>query len=159
MKREETFTEAALAESPTISGLRHLSMSSIALLQMTGNPLLKTLLNNEPLPDDNNLEVLKFIYIHTAPFEEASRACMLYSANPFLLNNKALAIGENMSPEDASGYILDILRDRDNINNSRTNIIEDSKKGNKRKNLQSRACSHFWRHVWQKIQDGAKIIF
>lgn len=156
MTRHITYNDALLpGDTHPVSGMRHLSMASIALLQVTNNKVLKVLMDNEELPTDDNLEVLKFIYIHTGDFEQVARECMLYSSNPFLLDHKALLLGETLTPSEASGYIIDIMRDRDNINNAKTRIIDTEKKGHKRKNWLSQMGSYLWQLVWRKSPAGA----
>lgn len=137
--RENTFTEALVTDDVTISGIRRVSMGSIALLQMIDNPLLDVVLNGGTIPYNQTLQVLQFIWLHTVDSNLAARAALRYSSNPDYMNEQVLAWAVSISPDKMLEYIQDIIRDQDNINNSKSKVIPD--KGSKtRKNQHSQVC-------------------
>lgn len=131
--REDTFTEALMPDNITESGLRRVSMGSIALLQLINNPLLPVVLNGGSFPYDKTLETLQFIWLHKVDESLAARAAIKYKDNPDYMNEQVLSWSLNVSPDDMLKYVDDILRDQDNINNSKTKVIPE-KGSKKRKN-------------------------
>ena len=126
-KRTETANNAAIPGDTTISGLRRLSLSSIALLQMTNNPYLAVLVDGEPDPKDR-LEELKFLYLHAAPVETVTRVALAARRDPDVLTAAALSWGADITPEIAEALIRDMYEDRDDITNSSFEVIPDGEK-------------------------------
>ena len=134
--RDETFTAAIIPDNQTESGLRQISMGSIALLQLVNNPLLPIVLNGGSIPYDKTLEILQFIWLHKVDENLAARAALRYKDNPDYLNEQVIAWSLSVSPDQMLAFIDDILRDQSNISNSKSRIIPE--KGSKsRKNQQS----------------------
>lgn len=134
--RDDTFTAALIPDNETESGLRQISMGSMALLQLLDNPLLPILLNGGSIPYDKTLEILQFIWLHKVDESLAARAALKYKSNPDYLNEQVLAWAVGITPEQMLLYISDILRDQDNISNSKNRVIPE-KGTKKRKNQQS----------------------
>lgn len=134
--RDETFTAAIIPDNQTESGLRQISMGSIALLQLVNNPLLPIVLNGGSIPYDKTLEILQFIWLHKVDENLAARAALRYKDNPDYLNEQVIAWSLSITPDQMLAFIDDILRDQSNISNSKSRIIPE--KGSKsRKNQQS----------------------
>ena len=134
--RDETFTEALIIGNESESGLRQVSMGSIALLQLIDNPLLSIVLNGGKIPYENTLEILQFIWLHKVDENLAARAALKYKNNPDYLNEQVLAWAVTISPDTMVGYIDDIMRDQANINNAKTKILPE-KGAKERKNEHS----------------------
>lgn len=134
--RDETFTDALIPDNQTESGLRRVSMGSIALLQLVNNPLLPIVLNGGSIPYDKTLEILQFIWLHKVDESLAARAALRYNSNPDYLNEQVLAWSLQVSPDQMLGYVDDILRDQSNISNAKSKVIPE-KGTKKRKNQQS----------------------
>lgn len=134
--RDETFTAAIIPDNQTESGLRQISMGSIALLQLVNNPLLPIVLNGGSIPYDKTLEILQFLWLHKVDENLAARAALRYKDNPDYLNEQVIAWSLSITPDQMLAFIDDILRDQSNISNSKSRIIPE--KGSKsRKNQQS----------------------
>ena len=136
--REDTFTDALISE--TRSGIRQVSMGSIALLQLVENPLLNIVLNGGSIPYDRTMEILQFLWLHIVDESLAARAALRYKANPEYMNEQVLAWAVNLSPDQMLAYIDDILRDQSNINNAKSKVIPEGNTTKKRKNQQSQIC-------------------
>lgn len=134
--RDETFTDALIPDNQTESGLRRVSMGSIALLQLVNNPLLPIVLNGGSIPYDKTLEILQFIWLHKVDESLAARAALRYKNNPDYLNEQVLAWSLQVSPDQMLEYVDDILRDQSNISNAKSKVIPE-KGTKKRKNQQS----------------------
>ena len=134
--RDETFTAAIIPDNQTESGLRQISMGSIALLQLVNNPLLPIVLNGGSIPYDKTLEILQFLWLHKVDENLAARAALRYKDNPDYLNEQVIAWSLSITPDQMLAFMDDILRDQSNISNSKSRIIPE--KGSKsRKNQQS----------------------
>lgn len=137
--RDNTFTEALIPDNLTESGIRRVSMGSIALLKLIESPLLDIVLNGGSIPYDKTLEILQFIWLHKVDTSLAARAAIKYKANPDYLNEQVLAWAASVSPELMLSFINDILLDQDNISNSKSKVIPD-KNAKERKNQPSQIC-------------------
>ena len=134
--RDDTFTQALVPDNETESGLRQISMGSIALLQLINNPLLPIILNGGQIPYDKTLEILQFIWLHKVDESLAARAALRYKNSPDYLNEQVIAWSLSVTPDQMLAYVDDIMRDQANISNSKSKVIPD--KGTKtRKNQQS----------------------
>lgn len=137
--REDTFTAASIPDNQTVSGLRQISMGSIALLQLINNPLLPIVLNGGSFPYEKTLEILQFIWIHKVDESLAARAALKYKDNPDYMNEQVLSWSLTISPDKMLEFVDDILRDQANINNSKNRVIPE-KGSKKRKNSLSQIC-------------------
>lgn len=120
--KTRTETAVSFVHPETSSGLRRLSISSIALLQLTGNPYLGVMLDGDPDPHDR-LEQLKFFYIHAADPETVRRVCLAARRDPDILTAAALTWGEDFSPDDVLGMVQDMQDDKADLSNAATEII------------------------------------
>lgn len=124
--RTETSACVALPGNATLSGMRRLTLTSIALLQMTGNPYLGVMLDGDDDPHDRT-EQLKFLFIHAYHNPETViNVCLASRTRPDLLTETALKWGLEITPERAEQLILDMHADRDDISNASTEIIPES---------------------------------
>ena len=123
--REETAQSfAAPGMDTTLSGLRRLNLASIALLQMTANPYLGVIVDGDPDPH-NRLELLKFLYIHSAHPDTVNRVCLAARKAPEMLDFAALRWGQDITPDAATAMIADMFEDKDDIANAATTILPD----------------------------------
>lgn len=135
-KRENTFFEATIPNDATISGIRKVSIGSISLLQMIGNPFASVMLSGGDLPLNDPVAVMQFVYLHTAPIEQVTSEVLRYKIEPDLFNKSCLDFGMQISTNKLVEYMHDIMNDRDNIQNAKTKTIDENK-GNKSKNKHS----------------------
>lgn len=133
--RTETAAAVALPGDATLSGMRRLTLTSIALLQLTNNPYLGVMLDGDDDPH-NRTEQLKFLYIHAYPnADTVINVCLASRRQPDLLTEAALRWGLDITPARAEQLILDMHADRDDIANASTEIIPESPGGSVSKNL------------------------
>lgn len=124
--RTETSACVAIPGDATLSGMRRLTLTSIALLQMTGNPYLGVMLDGDDDPQ-NRTEQLKFLFIHAYHnTETVISVCLASRTRPDLLTETALRWGLEITPERAEQLILDMHADKDDIANASTEIIPES---------------------------------
>lgn len=135
-KRENTFFDSALPNNATFSGIRQVSIGSIALLQLLNNPFANVMLNGGDLPINDVLSMLQFVYLHTQPQDTVTKEVLQSKVNPDAFNEKVLNFGVTINMDEIVNYIHDIMRDRDNINNAKTKPI-DNDKGTQSKNEHS----------------------
>lgn len=126
-KRENTFFDSALPNNATLSGIRQVSIGSIALLQLLNNPFANVMLNGGDLPINDVLSMLQFVYLHTQPQDTVTKEVLQSKVNPDAFNEKVLNFGATISMDEIIHYIHDIMRDRDNINNAKTKPIDNDK--------------------------------
>lgn len=134
-KRENTFFEAGIPDDATLSGIRKVSIGSISLLQMIGNPFASVMLSGGDLPLNDPVAIMQFVYLHTAPIEQVTNEIMRYKVEPEIFTKSCLEFGMKISTEKLVEYLHDIMNDRDNIQNAKTKTIDENK-GNKSKNAQ-----------------------
>ena len=125
--RENTFFDAAIPNNETISGIRHVSMGSISLLQMLNNPFVSVMLNGAEIPIENVTAMLEFVYVHTQPIEQVTKEVLQTRLKPDEWKEKIVLFGLNLTIDDIVIFIQDIMRDKDNINNAKTKSISQSK--------------------------------
>lgn len=125
--RDNTFFDVSIPNNETISGIRHVSMGSISLLQMLNNPFVSVMLNGAEIPIENVTAMLEFVYLHTQPIEQVTKEVLQSRLKPELWTEKIVMFGLNLTIDDIVVFIQDIMRDRDNINNSKTKSISQSK--------------------------------
>lgn len=133
--RENTFIEAGIPNNATVSGIRQVSIGSIALLQLLNNPFAKVMITGGDLPIDDTFAVLQFVYIHTQDLATVTKQVMQYKVNPDVFDSAVLNYGFTISTDDLVKYISDIMRDKDNIQNAKTETIVE--KETETKNAQS----------------------
>lgn len=134
--RENTFFDATIPNNETVSGIRPVSIGSIALLQMIENPLAKVMITGGEIPVEDSVAMLQFCYIHFAPLEEVTKQVIRYKAEPELFLNACLNWGMTMTTDKLVECVADIMRDRDNIKNAKTKPAETNEGKNKSKNAQ-----------------------
>lgn len=135
-KRENTFFEAGIPNDATLSGIRKVSIGSISLLQMLGNPFASVMLSGGDLPLNDPVAIMQFVYLHTAPIEQVTNEVLRYKVEPDIFTKSCLEFGMQISTEKLVEYIHDIMNDRDNIQNAKTKSIDENK-GGKSKNKHS----------------------
>lgn len=135
-KREQTFFEATIPNDATLSGIRKVSIGSISLLQMIGNPFASVMLSGGDLPLNDPVAIMQFVYLHTAPIEQVTNEIMRYKVEPDVFTKSCLEFGMQISTEKLVEYMHDIMNDRDNIQNAKTKTIDENK-GSKSKNKHS----------------------
>ena len=135
-KRENTFFEATIPNDATISGIRKVSIGSISLLQMLGNPFASVMLSGGDLPLNDPVAIMQFVYLHTAPIEQVTNEVLRYKVEPDIFNKSCLEFGFGISTEKLVECMHDIMNDRDNIQNAKTKSIDENK-GTKSKNKHS----------------------
>lgn len=132
--RDNTNFDSTIPGDATISGVRPVSMGSIALLQLTNNPVGTAILGGKDIPFDDCEAMLQFAYIHTHDIKEITPMILRFKSEPELFISKVLEWGMDITPDDMLNIYMDIMRDRDNIKNSRTLSIKDPKDNSKSKN-------------------------
>ena len=135
-KREQTFFEAGIPNDATISGIRKVSIGSISLLQMIGNPFASVMLSGGDLPLNDPVAIMQFVYLHTAPIEQVTNEVLRYKVEPEIFTKSCLEFGMQISTEKLVECLHDIMNDRDNIQNAKTKTIDENK-GSKSKNKHS----------------------
>ena len=137
--REITQIEGAIPGGVNISSMRPLSISTIAMCQMLNLGILDSILNNKEIDYSNMNELIKFLWLHCAPEEEVCHYVSNYRLHPEWLEQEALKWGMNVDISALENLMYDTQRDRDNINNAKSQVIPE--KGSKpRKNSQSQVC-------------------
>lgn len=129
--RENTFFDSSIPFNETISGIKPVSIGSIALLQMLNNPFAGVMLNGDELPIQNVIAMLEFIYIHTHEQNEVAKEIMRSRSDPDSFTEKIIQFGMNINLDELVIYIRDIMRDKDNIGNSKTKAIKENKADSK----------------------------
>ena len=124
--RETTFFNSSIPNNETVSGIRPVSIGSIALLQMLNNQFAGVMLNGDELPINNILAMLEFVYIHTNDQSEVAREIMKSRPNPESFTEKIINYGLNIDLDELVIFIRDIMRDKDNINNAKTKSIKQN---------------------------------
>ena len=71
--------------------------------------------------------MLEFVYLHTQPIEQVTKEVLQSRLKPEQWTEKIVMFGLNLTIDDIVVFIQDIMRDRDNINNSKTKSISQSK--------------------------------
>lgn len=132
--RENTFFDSTIPGDNTISGIKPVSMGSIALLQLIDNPMAKVILSGEEIPVTDTVSMLQFVYIHTHELEEVAPLCLQYKKNPDALMMKVLEWGITFDTDKMIEYFADIMRDKDNIKNAKTEVVKSGKKKAESKN-------------------------
>lgn len=126
-KRNYTNNEAFIPNDETISGIRHLTMGSIALLSKTGNKLMESVLSGEEIDFETNREdTLQFIWAHVAPKEEVTRLFLLYRVNPIHLDQAVAEWSLDIGNEQIEKYLVDILFEQTHIKNAESEIIPEN---------------------------------
>lgn len=120
--RNETANTFASQGDTFPSGMRRLSMASVALMEMTNNKYLPVILNGEENPHDR-LELLKYIYIHSAPLPDVILACQAYRKDPRTFELLVLEWAHSLAPEQALEAIRHINEESDDVANASTRII------------------------------------
>lgn len=120
--RNETANTFAAQGDTFPSGMRRLSMASVALLEMTGNKYLPVILNGEENPHDR-LELLKYIYIHSAPLHDVILACQAYRTDPRVFELMVLEWAHSLSPEQALEAVRYVTEEADDVANASTRIV------------------------------------
>lgn len=132
--KENTFFDSTIPGDVTVSGIKPVSMGSIALLQLVNNPIGDIILNGGEIPVNDIMTILQFVYIHTHELKETARLCINYKNEPEPFNMAVLEYGMELSTDKLIDIFKDITRDRDNIRNSKTEIIPTNK-NSKSKNV------------------------
>ena len=141
VSRTDTQAEAALPFNANVTGIRPISMASVAMCQIIENKIVDTVLNNGEIDFNNVTEIMEFVWLHAAP-EEVVAACVVrYGSNPEILREEVLMWGMHITPDDMLAYIKDIVKDKQNISNSKSKVIPEPGK-KQRKNSHSQVCSN-----------------
>lgn len=141
VSRTDTQAEAALPFNANVTGIRPISMASVAMCQIIENKIVDTVLNNGEIDFNHVTELMEFVWLHAAP-EEVVAACVVrYGSNPEILREEVLMWGMHITPDDMLGYIKDIVKDKQNISNSKSKVIPEAGK-KQRKNSRSQVCSN-----------------
>ncbi len=120
--RNETATTFVSQGDTFASGMRRLSMASVALLEMTNNKYLPVLLNGEENPHDR-LEILKYIYIHSAPVHDVILACQAYRKDPRVFELLVLEWAHSLTPEQALEAVQFLNEETEDVANASARII------------------------------------
>lgn len=120
--RNETADTFATQGDTFPSGMRRLSMASVALLEMTQNKYLPVILNGEENPHDR-LELLKYIYIHSAPVHDVILACQSYRKDPRVFELLVLEWSHSLAPEQALEAVRYVNEESDDVANVSARII------------------------------------
>lgn len=141
VSRTDTQSEAALPFNTNASGIRPISMASVAMCQIINNKVIDTVLNNSEIDFSNLTEIMEFVWLHAAP-EDVVAACVVrYGSAPELLREEVLMWAMNVTPEHMLTYVKDIIKDKQNVNNAKTKVIPEPGK-KQRKNSHSQVCSN-----------------
>lgn len=123
MKTRNETANTFISQGDTFpSGMRRLSMASVALLEMTGNKYLPVILNGEENPHDR-LELLKYIYIHSAPIHDVILACQTCRKDPRIFELMVLEWAHSLTPEQALEAVRYVNEESDDVANASTRII------------------------------------
>lgn len=132
--RDNTFFDSTIPSDNTVSGVKPVSMGSIALLQLIENPMARVILSGEDIPVSDTISMLQFVYIHTHELSEVAPLCLRYKSDPEELMMKVLEWAMTFDTNKMIEYFTDIMRDRDNVKNAKTETIKSNKKTSKSKN-------------------------
>ncbi len=120
--RNETAATFAAQGDTFPSGMRRLSMASVALLEMTDNKYLPVILNGEENPHDR-LELLKYIYIHSAPIPDVILACQTHRKDPRTFELLVLEWAHSLTPEQALQAVQFLNEETADVANASARII------------------------------------
>lgn len=135
VSREQTQTEGALPFNSNNSGIRPVSMASVAMCQMIGNDTINQVLANKEIDFNNVQQLLEFIWLHAADPELVSACVVHYKEHPEYLKQEVLLWSMQFDSTQFLSFVKDIIKDKQNIANAKTEIIPE--KGRKvRKNAQ-----------------------
>lgn len=123
--RHDTATTFAVQGDSFPSGMRRLSMASVALMEMTDNKYLPVILEGAENPHDR-LELLKYIYIHSAPIPEVICACQTYRKEPRTFELLVLKWAHTLSPEQALEAVQFLNEEMADVANASARIIPAS---------------------------------
>lgn len=121
-KREETAATFAYQGDTFPSGMRRLSMASVALLDLTGNKYLPMLLEGAENPHDR-IELLKYIFIHSAPLDDVILACQAFRKDPRTFELLVLKWAHGVTPTQALAAVQYINEEADDVANVSARII------------------------------------
>lgn len=124
--RIQTFLNAGIPNDTTLSGIRKVSIGSISLLQMIGNPFSVVMLTGGDLPLNDPTAVLQFIYIHSENLEKVTNEIMRFKIEPEVFTKSCLEFGMRIDTDKLVEIMHDIMNDRDNITNAQTKSISHS---------------------------------
>ena len=134
--RVQTFIEAGIPNDETLSGIRRISIGSIALLQMINNPFANVLLTGGDLPLNDPKAVLEFVYIHSENIEQVTKEIMKFRVQPEIFTENCIKFGLGVTSDELVEIIHDIMNDRDNIQNAKTKSISEGKSHSKNEQCQ-----------------------
>ena len=154
-------TTDILQNVPRRSKLRPLSIASITLLQLINSPVLDTLLNGGDIDLSKSLDLLTYLYIHTIAEDKAIELCLDYNNNPQRLKSEVLLWAVSLSDEDFAQLVADLILEKDSIQNSQFEIVNDPEadgEKSKKKSITKRICRYLfglW-HTLLKTRAGKK---
>lgn len=134
--REETAATFAANGDTFPTGMRRLSMASVALLEMTCNKYLPVILEGAENPHDR-IELLKYIFIHTAPLDQVILTCQTYRKDPRAFELLVLKWAHGVTPEQALQAVQYIAEESEDVANVSSRIIPTGG-GESSKNAQRR---------------------
>lgn len=70
--------------------------------------------------------MLQFVYIHKQPLEQVTKEVIKNRLTSDDFNEKVITWGMNYDIDDLVRFATDILRDKDNISNSKTKSIKST---------------------------------
>lgn len=154
-------TTDILQNVPRRSKLRPLSIASITLLQLINSPVLDTLLNGGDIDLSKSLDLLTYLYLHTAPEDKAISLCLAYNNDPQRLKSEVLLWAVSLTDDDFAQLVADLILDKDSITNSQFEIVNDPEEDTgktKKKSLTKRICQFLlgWLPMWRKTRAGKK---
>lgn len=126
VSREQTQTEGALPFNSNNSGIRPVSMASVAMCQMIGNDTINQVLANKEIDFDNVQQLLEFIWLHAADPELVSACVVHYKEHPEYLKQEVLLWSMQFDSTQFLSFVKDIIKDKQNIANAKTEIIPDN---------------------------------
>lgn len=134
--REMTQAEGSISSSMNPSGMRPLSISTIAMCQILHLGIIDAILNNVDIDYKNVDELIKFLWLHCEDEKKVAHYVSNYRLHPEWLEQEVLRWGMSVDIGTLDMFINDAERDKDNINNAKSQVIPD-KGSKKRKNLPS----------------------
>lgn len=141
VSREMTQAQAGLPFNSNQSGIRPVSMASVAMCQMINNDIVTQVLNNKDVDITDAQKLIEFMWLHAADPELVSYCVVNYKEHPEILTQEALIWSMQYNAEDFLAYVKDIVKDKQNIANSKNEMIPEPGH-KKRKNSQSQACTN-----------------
>lgn len=88
--REQTDLLANIPNDQRKSGLRPLSVASITMMTMIDNKVMDVIINGGEIPTDRTLDLLVYLWVHTAPLDDVVDAVLRYHDTPDVLKTKVL---------------------------------------------------------------------